>query len=203
MSQIIYMVNASKGYAYEGDTTSVVLTTFSEDEAVAFAKEYLARNEALTVAEQFYDYLSVNVTSTVIGTSNTEALVWSSYGREISAEDNDANLDFAFDLEAALIAKFKKQISLNIREHKVIQPTLGFGAGIMDLIQSVNSINVSSIHFAVDYYRNHLKMVRSAFLTEAVIATGSTLLVEEDADSEENQMYWALYNKYEKPHYLN
>lgn len=204
MSPSIYIIKASKTWGYECLSSSIVLTTLDIDEAIQFAADYHKNNLALVQEVQGYDHFCVTVFSSVIGQPNTEAMVWYSYesrGVHSHYEDNEKNISFAYDLEASLIEKFKKNVNVNLKSNTTMKPTIGWSLGKAGLLISEQDHTMEIVQYAVDQYSEHLSNIKSKTIIEMSSSILTNELIHQDAQSKENKELWSLYEKYEQEFY--
>jgi hypothetical protein len=201
MSQSVYIVKASKSWDYESSESSIVLTTLDMDEAIEFALDYYNRNYVLVHKEQQWDHFNVTVISTILGEKNTEALIWNSYSNKYTHNhynDNEHNISYAYDLESALINKFRVNIDRNLKSNSTIRPTIGWALGKSGLLISQQDKSMEIFEYAIDQYSDHLQSIKSSKIINMASSILTNELIEQDAESKENKQMWSLYQQFEQ-----
>ncbi len=201
MNNTIYIVLASKEFNYEGSHSSTVLTTFCKDHALSFAKEY--DKKANTILQDFMscDHVSVSVISTLIGTPNTESIIWTSNGFSVSAKDNQNNIRFSINPETSLIDNMTYNQQVNSTNYYRIKPTLSFAVGLSDLNVNTEKHTFDFTQFRFDDFPYVYSTIESDEFLNNTLSKGFTIAINQDAQSNENKKSWELYRLYEQKYF--
>lgn len=201
MTNTIYIVYASKHFNYEGSHNSIVLTTFCKDHALSFAKEY--DEKANTILRDFMscDHIYISVISTVIGTPNTESIIWTSNGFSVSAKDNQNNIRFSINPETSLIDNMTYNQQVDATNYYRIKPTLSFVAGLSSLTVNTENHIFDFTQFKFDDYPYLYSVIESPELVNNTLSKGFTIAIDQDSESNENKKSWDIYRLYEQKYF--
>lgn len=203
MTNTVYIVQASKEFNYEGSHNSVVFTTFCQDKAISFAKQYFQKANTLLDSFMSCDSVSVSVISSIIDKPNTESIVWTSNGFSVSAEQNYNNIRFSIHPEKSLINHMVSQQKVDVDTYLRIKPTFSFAIGLSPLETNYEHHTFDFTQYIFDEFPSIYSSFDSQDVVNNSLAKGFVVAINQDSKSNENKKSWDLYRLYEQKYFLN
>ena len=193
MNQFIFNVVVFSWYVDHYSSKSVVLSSLSEEKAMAFAKSHYQVNHALATLNE--REITVEVYSCQIGVPETEQLLWAS--NELRSTDEALA---TLDLASSLIIKFNKPPVEKLFYKTLLQPTLGWAIGNTDLQVTPSHIE-SFLAPAIERYSWEVSQVKDETLAELAIAKLGTEFSSMGVSTPLNQNDWAIFNEFESQYH--